>query len=150
MEQTSHHHAVHQAMVTLAVEKRGMTTAWKAEGVRPRPALIAIALAAFALGVLIGWDVLVAGAIAAVVIWALPWAAITALELYMIRMGGSSSSTDTGAPQSTSTISESVQFDSARALSRGPEPTADPAEPVEGEAVGVDQLEQQERRPTHA
>lgn len=37
-----------------------------------------------------------------------------------------------------------------RLWSHGSESSADPARPIDGDAVGADQLQQLERRPTHA
>ena len=134
-------------LALLAIGER-TTGLWNAVRARPRTELAAVALIIVTIGVAMNWSALVAAGIAPLLISALPCAVMCALGLCMSRMGRNSSSTEI--QQSTAATPAPVLLDSAAAPSHGPGRHADPASTVEGEPAAVDQLQQQERRPTHA
>ena len=137
-------------LVPLAVAERATTTVWNVIRVGPRTVLVAVALAAVTVGIAMNWSALVAAGIAPLLISALPCAVMCALGLCMSRMGRRSCATDTATQQSVAAPPDRLQLNSVPERSGGRELSADLADPSDSEAVGADQLQQQERRPTHA
>ena len=137
-------------LVPLGVTERATTTVWNVISVRPRTVLVAVALAAVTVGIAMNWSALVAAGIAPLLISALPCAVMCALGLCMSRMGRSSCATDTATQQAVPAPPDRLQLNSVPERSGGPKLCANVADPSNGEAVGADQLQQQERRPTHA
>lgn len=137
-------------LAPLAVAERTTARLWTGVRARPRAAVAAVALVIVTAGIAMNWSALVAAGIAPLLISALPCAVMCALGLCMNRMGGRSSSTETGTRQSATATRQAAQFDAVAARGHGPESSADPTGPIDGDAVGADQLQQQERRPTHA
>ena len=138
-------------LVPLAVAERATTNIWNVIRMRPRTAMVAVALAIVTLGIAMNWSALVAAGIAPLLISALPCAVMCALGLCMSRMGRRSCATDTATRQSVAAPPDRLQLNSVpERRSTGPELSADLADPSDGEAVDADQLQQQERKPTHA
>ena len=136
-------------LVPLATAERATATIWNAIRMRPRIVLVTPALAIVTVGLVMNWSALVAAGIAPLLISALPCAVMCALGLCMSRMGKNSCATETAPQQSAGETP--LQLNSAPERVEGPQLAFDLAQPADGDAVGADQLQrQQKRRSAHA